>query len=274
MLVSPGDECARGEPIGMGGDMQGVTGVWAEDPLRHDEARALAAALKLPLLNALPAAGLVLVYTTARLELRRRGPEAPGPVYVDFLGGAVGHRHRHGGGRGQAIAKAIGIKPGVMLTVVDATAGLGRDAFVLAALGCEVRLIERSPVVAALLRDGLTRATVDPVAGPVVARMWLLEGDAATRLALLTEADRPDVVYVDPMHPERKKSALTKKEMRLFRALVGEDADASSLLAAALAAARKRVVVKRPRLAERIPGPAPSLSLEGRSTRFDVYLRG
>ena len=96
---------------------------------------------------------------------------------MDFVEGAVAHRRKFGGGRGQSIAKAVGLKSGAMPTVVDATAGLGRDAFVLASLGCKVTLIERSPVVAALLQDGLARAAQDPEIGPWVSeRMHLLQG--------------------------------------------------------------------------------------------------
>ena len=101
----------------------------------------------------------VLLYVTdAGLQLQSTGKKAPGPVWADFLGGAVAHRRKFGGGSGQMIAKAVGIKSGVRPTVADVTAGLGRDSFVLATLGCEVQMVERSPVVHALLSDGLARA--------------------------------------------------------------------------------------------------------------------
>ncbi|HAD42901.1 MAG TPA: 16S rRNA (guanine(1516)-N(2))-methyltransferase, partial [Plesiomonas shigelloides] len=77
-----------------------------------------------------------------------------GAICVDFVGGTMAHRRRFGGGRGEAVAKAVGIKKGYLPDVVDATAGLGRDAFVLASIGCRVRLLERHPVVAALLDGG------------------------------------------------------------------------------------------------------------------------
>lgn len=208
----------------------------------------------------------------AALELYLAGPGAPGPVCVDFVGGAVGHRRRFGGGRGQAIARAVGLKGGGAPRVFDATAGLGRDAFVLAGLGCAVTLAERSPAVAALLEDGLERARRDAEAGPIAARMQLHCGDAARLLRQLPETERPDVVYIDPMYPHREGSALVKKEMRLFRALVGEDADADGLLAAALASARRRVVVKRPAYAGPLAGMAPTLAITTRNHRFDVYV--
>jgi 16S rRNA (guanine1516-N2)-methyltransferase len=207
-----------------------------------------------------------------RLELRMCGKGAPGPVFAEFVAGAVGHRRRFGGGRRQPLARAAGLKSGVTADVLDATAGLGRDAFVLATLGCPVRLIERSPIIAALLQNGLQRAAADPEVAQIVARMTLVEGPAEHILRSLPTDQRPDVVYMDPMYPHRTKSALVKKEMRLFRAIVGEDEDAPALLSAALGCARRRIVVKRPRLAPAVEGPKPSMVIESKATRFDVYL--
>lgn len=195
-------------------------------------------------------------------------------IAVDFLAGANHHRRLHGGGRGQPVAKAIGLKAGnIIPSVLDCTAGLGRDAFVLAALGCRVQLCERSPLVHLLLEDGLQRALAsdDVSVRDIVARMTLLPLDAAMQMAALADADRPDVVYLDPMFPERRKTAAVKKDMAVFHTLVGADADADSLLPLALAAARYRVVVKRPRHAPHLAGQKPGLVLEGESTRFDIY---
>jgi 16S rRNA (guanine1516-N2)-methyltransferase len=168
------------------------------------------------------------------------------------------------------IAKAVGIQPGVRPRVLDATAGLGRDAFVLATLGCEVSLIERQPLIAALLEDGLSRALVDADVGAIAARMALLKGNAI-ELMSQWQGESPQVIYLDPMFPHRDKSALVKKEMRLFRPFVGDDMDAPALLAAALELASHRVVVKRPRKAPSIEGSKPGYSLEGKSSRYDIY---
>jgi len=235
------------------------------------EAQALAERLGLSFGPALDEPALAL-RLGPRLELLQLGPAAPGPVYVDFVEGVMGHRRRFGGGRGQLVAKAVGVKKDKIPTVIDATAGLGRDAFVLAKLGCQMQMIERSSVVAELLADGMRRAEQDDEVHEIIARMSLVVADASHYLVGLTEVERPDVVYVDPMHPQRTKAAMVKKEMQLFRALVGADEDDAALLQAALTAARKRVVVKRPRKSEVIPGPKPSLVYEGKSTRFDVYL--
>lgn len=243
-------------------------------------ASTLAEQLQLPLLEAgldprkLEAGMVLLCVADAGLSLCESGRQAPGPVLVDFTGGAVAHRRQFGGGSGQQIAKAVGIKPGIRPRVADLTAGLGRDAFVLASLGCELQLLERSPLVALLLQDGLARAAQDPDVGPIVARMQLQSGDAMSWLQAqqgLAEALRPEVIYLDPMFPHSKKSAEVKKEMRLFRDLVGADLDADQLLPLALDVATARVVVKRPRKAPYLADRTPSLSLEGKSGRFDIY---
>jgi 16S rRNA (guanine1516-N2)-methyltransferase len=194
----------------------------------------------------------------------------PQNLVVDFVGGAVGHRFRFGGGRGQALPKAIGMKGGVSPSVVDATAGLGRDAFLLASLGAEVTLIERSDQMHKLLDDGMARArAAGGEIAEAIGRMTLLLGDAKDLLPDLS----PDVVLVDPMHPPRKKSALVKSEMRLIREIVGTDDDSLELMQAALKAARKRVVLKWPLRADPMAGiAAPSHQITGKSTRYDVFM--
>ena len=204
------------------------------------------------------------------LQFIELGPQAAGPIRVDFAAGAVAHRRLFGGGSGQMIAKAIGIQQGIRPVVLDATAGLGRDAFVLADLGCPVTLIERQPLIAALLEDGMQRAFADAEVGSIVARMRLIHGNAID-LMRAWEDEPPQVIYLDPMFPHRDKSALVKKEMRLFRPLAGDDDDAPALLKSALGLATHRVVVKRSRKAPAIAGEKPGYTLEGNSSRFDIY---
>ncbi|CZF84894.1 Ribosomal RNA small subunit methyltransferase J [Grimontia celer] len=218
-----------------------------------------------------------LVLTENQLELRKLDEPKLGAVFVDLVGGAVGHRRKFGGGKGQSIAKAVGLNKGATPTVLDATAGLGRDAFVLASLGCKVQMVERHPVVAALLDDGLARAKVDPeIGGWVSERMSLLHAsshDALMKLVDDENLERPDVVYLDPMYPHKKKSALVKKEMRVFQSLVGADDDADELYEPAYTLATKRVVVKRPDYAEFLAGKTPSTQIETKKNRFDVYVK-
>jgi 16S rRNA (guanine1516-N2)-methyltransferase len=191
-------------------------------------------------------------------------------LICDFTSGAVAHRFRFGGGRGQALPKAVGMRGGRTPTVVDATAGLGRDAFLLASLGAEVTLIERSPEMHRLLAEGLERARKSGGdVADVINRMTLLHGDARDLLATLS----PEVVLVDPMHPARKKSALVKNEMRLIREIVGTDEDSVELMTAALATASKRVVLKWPLRADPMEGIcAASHQIAGKSTRYDVFM--
>jgi 16S rRNA (guanine1516-N2)-methyltransferase len=215
-----------------------------------------------------------LQLTPDHLQLVELAEGAPGPVFVDFLAGAVAHRLHFGGGRGQTIARAVGLKGGNNPTVVDATAGLGRDAFVLASLGCRVTMVERSAVVAALLADGLQRAVADhEIGGWVGERLRLVHAEAVAWMKTVEEGDFPDVVYLDPMFPHRQKSALVKKEMRLFQKLLGFDEAEGELLAAALRIAGKRVVVKRPDYAPPLAGRAPTMQIKGKKHRFDVYVK-
>lgn len=221
------------------------------------------------------AADLTLAYREGRLSLVGDPARYGHPLMVDFVAGRSAHRRRFGGGRGQLIARACGLSKGVTPSVVDATAGLGRDAFVLASLGAEVLMVERVEAIFALLEDGLVRALADPDTHEIATRMSLVHGDGARQLADLVAGSEvtPQVVHLDPMFPHRDKSALVKKEMRLFRALAGDDADAPRLLEAALDVATHRVVVKRPRKAPPIAGPAPRHVIEGKTSRYDLYVR-
>lgn len=213
---------------------------------------------------------LALVQTPQRLVLRKRDEPKLGDVYVDFVSGALAHRRRYGGGRGEAIVRAAGVKGNYLPEVIDATAGLGRDAFVLAAAGCRVRMLERHPVVAMLLEDGLRRGYADQEIGAwLPQRLTLLPQRSLTDLpAALT---RPDVIYLDPMYPHRPGTAQVKKEMRLLQLLVGTDEDAAELLTAVRRLAQKRVVVKRPDYAPSLDeAPAPA-HIALKNHRFELY---
>jgi 16S rRNA (guanine1516-N2)-methyltransferase len=187
------------------------------------------------------------------------------PICVDFLEGAMAHRQRGHVGA-EYIVKAVKGRSSERLTVLDATAGLGRDCFMLALAGCQVVACERHPVVACLLADGLWRAATSPRTAETVARIEFLPGSAFDAIA----ARDVDVICLDPMFPEREKAALVKKEMRAFKRLVGADEDGSALLDLARRKARLRVVVKRPASAPPLGG-APSHSVGGKAGRFDVY---
>ncbi|SSY80940.1 class I SAM-dependent methyltransferase [Alysiella crassa] len=217
----------------------------------------------------LPENGVYLLYDDEILSLAKAGEK--GRVCVDFAGGAAHYRRTKGGG--ELIGKAVNHTS--QPTVWDATGGLGRDSFVLASLGLQVRTFERHAAVFALLIDGVARAFRQPEIAEIVQNIQLIHGNAAD---LFTEHaaqfGKPDVVYLDPMYPERQKSAAVKKEMAYFHELVGQPQcnDDEQLFTAARTVAKKRVVVKRPRLGEFLCGVKPAYQYEGKSTRFDVYL--
>lgn len=218
----------------------------------------------------------LLILTEDRLELglnpyHTDNQPAIKPISVDFLSGSVAYRHARNCTIKQPLAKAVGIRSGFRPVILDATAGLGADSFVLACLGCRVFMHERSPVIAALLADGMARALTDPRTAEIVSdRMVFIPGDSRTVLQSIVP--RPYTIYLDPMYPHSAKSALNKKEMRMIRDIVGDDPDGDELLAAALAHADNRVVVKRPKGAERLGGRIPNHEIFMKNSRFDVYL--
>ena len=193
------------------------------------------------------------------------------PVVIDFLSGKTAYRRKFGHAGGEAISKAVGIKKGHRPNIVDATAGLGRDAFVLATMGCRVHMIERSDVIAKLLKDGLRRAELDEKIGTMIKEnLSLTCGDS--RQELLHTPFEPEVIYLDPMFPHKEKSALVKKEMRMLQDVVGPDDDADELLKVSLRISTKRVVVKRPVYADFLAESKPQTSIKTKKHRFDVYL--
>ena len=216
--------------------------------------------------------GDLAVLLAGQVALQPLTKPLPNPVMVDWGNKSLLWRLQHGGGRGELLAKACGIKKDYLPKVIDATAGFGRDSLLLASLGCQVQLIERSPLVAAMLADGWQRAEQEPFLQPILSRMRLHHGHAISFLNNLTAIDYPDVVYLDPMFPDRNSSAKVKQDMQTFHVAVGADEDADALLVPALAVAQKRVVVKRPRHAQPLAEQKPSLIYEGESSRFDVYL--
>ena len=162
------------------------------------------------------------------------------PLIIDFSQGKIGFRQQRASKHNEALGKALNLKKYPSPTVIDTTAGLGQDAFILATLGCKVVLLERNPMLYKLLNDGLERAKNTPQIGDAISRMRLLHTDAVAYLQNLTKENYPDIIYCDPMFPEREKAAQVKKNMQLLQGLVGPDLDSEKLLAAALEKALKR----------------------------------
>lgn len=159
---------------------------------------------------------------------------------------------------------------GAAPTLVDATAGLGEDSFLLAAVGFSVTLFESNPVIAALLADAVSHAADDPRLADAARRMHVVEADSIAALRALDKS--PDVVYLDPMFPERRKSAAVKKKFQLLHRLEAPCDDEEALLAAAFAARPRKIIVKRPLKGPVLAGVAPSYALSGKAIRFDCIV--
>lgn len=171
----------------------------------------------------------------------------------------------------ELLVKACKLKgiPGP-LTAVDATAGLGEDAFLLAAAGFHVRLYERNPIIAVLLYDALRRGSESPDLAPVIGRMQLQMEDSIAALPQLTPP--PDIVVLDPMFPSRQKSGLIKKKFQLLHQLEQPCSEENILLNAAISCSPRRIVIKRPLKGPYLAGMKPSYSLKGKSIRYDCMV--
>ena len=180
-----------------------------------------------------------------------------------------GEQHSYPAPKKDLLAQAVGKKT---LTIVDATCGWAQDSLALFRMGYQLSCIERSPIMAALIQDGLQRlAQKDWVQNRQLQVPEFMPGNAIDLLANLPEA--PDCIYLDPMFPpKRKKSAATRKSMAVLRDILGDDLDKQQLFEAAMQAAGKRVVVKGPDDAEPLGGK-PSCSLTSKLLRYDVYLK-
>lgn len=206
----------------------------------------------------------LLAHCDGHLEIRWNASAGPNPLHLDFTSGSFGDRSRS---RRQPLARAVGLAAGA-LSVLDATAGLGRDAFTLASLRCAVTAVERSPVLAALLADGVRRG------GFGEDRLAVVCADARDVMLGLGEDERPDVIVLDPMLPHSDSSAKVKKETQLLRELIGPatESDVVELLELARRTAGRRTVVKRPLRAKPL-APDCDAQVAGNRVRWDVYLR-
>lgn len=242
-----------------------------------DRDRALASALQLPLVNADDCKGqefkFILRYDSAGLTLYQNSAGAPGGLCIDFSNPHL-LRRTSDKLKQQNLVKAIGIKSQQHLAVLDAMAGLGKDAWLLASGGAEVQMLERSPIVHALLQDGLARGLSRAMTGSskasVLGRMQLRHADFSL---ISPELPVYDVVYLDPMFPSSNKNARAKKDMYLLQELLGDVAcDELQLLSVAREHARRRVVVKRGKLSPYFAGARPEIEFKGSANRYDVYM--
>ena len=238
-----------------------VVSVQGESPARAREA---AKQLALECGSYRDAVGLILVVgeTSAWLELEGA------KVAVQFDSAAMQHRRK--GGHNEMLGRAVGLKADRKPLIWDATGGLGRDAFVLADLGCEVTLCERVPVLAWLLDQAVQAAAVSGAdqVREAAERMSVMAGDSKT-----LRAPAGTVIYLDPMFPERKKAAAVKKEAAMLQRLADQTDDSELLWQWAWDQPVERIVVKRPLRAPILGHIRPAHSLRGKSVRFDVFTR-
>lgn len=212
-----------------------------------------------------------LIATSDYLALENTKANSP-LFYIDFLCKKTRYRIKQASLRKEWLARAIGFKPQAHPKIIDATAGLGQDSLILAALGFEITLLERSEPLYRLLQNAIQRAKQDTEMAPIAGRLTLIQTDAREWLSQLEDEQKPDVIYLDPMFPERKKSAQVKREMQILQSLLGKEEGSDDLLKMAITCALSRVVVKRPRLAPYLAALAPSFQIRGKTSRFDIYL--
>lgn len=225
-------------------------------PELEAKASTLAARLNLPVDNQ---AETCLWLSEAGTGIKFKGSN---PLYADFT--LDTWKKRRDEGKSQALVRAV--KPVKGMLVIDATAGWGRDAAILASLGAEVLMIERNPLMALVLADALERQDEESRAN---LKLTLYSGNAGNYLQGLTSGEFPEVIYIDPMHPERQKSALVKKDLQILQKMIGEDKDAKTLLEIALACVKQKVIVKWPQKSPALLA-TPS-SIAGKTVRFDIY---
>ncbi len=258
--------------------------VFCNDGLLENKARALSVKLNLVFIDEFNKTDVekhlkfgkryYLEFKDAEICLKSIDRNKHGPILSDFLSKSLIYRRVSQGHKKEAILRAAGVTDNRRPHVIDLTAGLGDDAFILASSGCRVTLIERNPVIFTLLENGFDRAgscaVYDAGISDIVKRMKLVFMDASNFLKNHTELS--DVIYLDPMYQKRRKSAAVRKEMQAFQMVVGGDEDAPKLLNFALKKARYRVVVKRPLKAPFLANSEPSFSIKGKTTRFDVFV--
>ncbi|MFI4962375.1 MAG: class I SAM-dependent methyltransferase [Legionellales bacterium] len=236
--------------------MMPISAVGYESDSLRDKAQELADALHYSLDKE---ANPCLYLTAEKLTLKM--PDYL-PLSADFS--AATWSKRKSEGKKQGLVRAC--KPKRGLKIIDATGGWGRDAAILACFGASVLMLERNPVMASLLRDALLHSSASD---RKVMDLSLLEGDAISYLSALAPAESPDVIYIDPMHPLRNKSALVKKDMQALQQIIGADQDALELIECAIKHAAQRVVVKWPQKTKALL--PPEASIEGKTVRFDIY---
>lgn len=230
---------------------------------QKDMAEALAKRLEVPLTEK-EGDGLTVLFDAKGVSLKGYG--------LSYQGDFEGMLHRVTNGRllHEMLVKAAKTSE-QNLRAIDCTAGMGEDSFLLAAYGYQVTLYEQNPVVAALLKDALRRAKKHPVLKDIASRMQLVEGNSIELLA--QRVDEVDLIYLDPMFPERQKSGLINKKLQLIQKLEPPCSAETDLFEAAMQAKPSKIIVKRPLKSPNLARKSPNYTLNGKAIRYDCYVR-
>ncbi len=242
-----------------------------EDKSNLGYAIVLSKELSLPILNSSPKQENTIILLIGQNDISIKYNKYK-PLRVDFLNKEMLYRLKNLHNTRQNIGKAIGCKNNYHPTILDATAGMGTDAFILAALGAKVTMAERNPIIHILLKNGLERANQNPKIAEIASNLKLIHTDSENYLQ--NTNDYYDVIYLDPMFPEQNKTALSKKEMEIFKVITQENNKQKDdlILEIALKKAKQRVVVKRPLKGPYLENKKPTSQIEGKSSRFDIYI--
>ena len=242
----------------------------ADPSVPPSHAQQLSESLNIPLISDPQGYHVFFNLTPNHLELiaLEEDGKKPCSLRVDFT--TFKNLHRIKNPHKELLIQAIKIRKKIPCTVVDATGGLGRDAFLLAAAGCEVDVFEQNSFIGALLADGLKRAALTPQTAHIGNRIRLHIQNTVKHIGELPVA--PEVVYLDPMFPERAKSAKVKQNLRILRYIEGDQGKEQALFAAAWNIKPRKIVVKRPLKSIPLCEIPPTYTLKGKAIRFDVYI--
>ena len=155
--------------------------------------------------------------------------------------------------------------------IIDATAGLGTDSFLLASAypDAKLDLIEENPLIHKLLQSGINN----------------LSNNLSNNLKLhnknsddiIPKLEPADVIYLDPMFADNSFKGQVKKPMQWLHEICPppSDENLNKLCSIALKYAKKRVIIKRAKNAPVIKIDNkidPNHQIVGKSVRYDVYI--
>ncbi|CAL4325731.1 Ribosomal RNA small subunit methyltransferase J [Buchnera aphidicola (Eriosoma lanigerum)] len=213
---------------------------------------------------------LTLIYDDKKYKIFNSQHKKIEKTWIEFNSKELNYRRKNKTKK-EHIAKAVGIKKNYFPNILDVTAGLGKDAFILASLGCQVLMLEHNPILAILLANGLDRGFQDPEIGTWLKKRLSLIYTSSEYFLLHTKI-KPNVIYLDPMFPKKTKTAKSKKDIHLIKSIVSKQKNTNLLLTLSRLLAENRVVVKRPINAPFLNNMITYSTIKTKNYRFDIYL--